>query len=121
MPASMRAMIVKQGLEVSDAGRGELNAAYGGIGSIVGTVSPLLWGSLYSFFRDASKVPESMPLRLLKRVGGKGGHMLLASCFMLISYCLLKATRKNLLFLEPDERGPARTRREVADAKGSRS
>ena len=31
-------------------GRGELNAALGGMGAIVGMTSPLIWGRLFRFF-----------------------------------------------------------------------
>ena len=43
----MRAMVVKQGLVVTDAGTGELNAAYGGLGKITGSIMPFVWANLY--------------------------------------------------------------------------
>ena len=39
-PGGRRAMVVKQGIEVTSAGRGELNAAFGGLGQIAGVVIP---------------------------------------------------------------------------------
>ena len=33
-------------------GRGQLNAAYAGLGQITAVFSPMLWGGLYKFFLD---------------------------------------------------------------------
>ena len=45
MPHAMRAMVIKQGISTTSAGRGALNAAYGGLGQLSGIVFPLLWSS----------------------------------------------------------------------------
>ena len=37
-PMASRAMIVKQGINTTSAGRGELNGSYGGLGTIIGVV-----------------------------------------------------------------------------------
>jgi hypothetical protein len=42
-------MMVKQGIAEykGTVGRGQLSAAYSGLGILCGIVAPLLWGSLY--------------------------------------------------------------------------
>ena len=44
MPHAMRAMVIKQGISTTSAGRGALNAAYAGLGQLSGVIFPLLWG-----------------------------------------------------------------------------
>jgi MFS family permease len=44
-------MIIKQGSAVTDCGRGTLTAAYDGLASAIGVVSPIMWASLYTFFQ----------------------------------------------------------------------
>jgi hypothetical protein len=47
---SIRAMVLAQGIAVTDAGKGELNAAYGGLGLSIGVVMPYLLCSTYMKF-----------------------------------------------------------------------
>jgi hypothetical protein len=56
MQYASRAMVVKQGLAVcgGEVGRGELNAAYAGLGTLTGMFGPLLWGALYQHFLRAA-------------------------------------------------------------------
>eukprot|EP01051_Picozoa_sp_SAG22_P002142 SAG22_NODE_94_length_20824_cov_230.693718_3_plen_89_part_00 len=77
-----------------------------------GVLSPLMWGSLYSFFSSTTATPKTAALQALKRIGGRGGHMVLAAAVLVVAYCILKTTRKESLFLEPEERGPARLKRD---------
>ena len=58
--------IIKQGIEVTDRGRGEINSAYGGLGMIVGIVMPPIWGRLFAMGQtpatdDLSLVPSKVP------------------------------------------------------------
>ena len=53
-PLALRTLTIKQGLSVKPPlGRGQLNAALGGMGAIVGMTSPLVWGRLFRFFSNA--------------------------------------------------------------------
>jgi hypothetical protein len=52
-------MIVKQGVSVTDAGRGELNSAYSGLGTIIGVAMPLVWSRLYGFFSTTAPASAS--------------------------------------------------------------
>ena len=63
---SIRAMIVKQGIVVTEAGKGELNAALSGLGQIAGIAMPgFFWGLLFSYlWRAAAR---------RRRRGGCGG------------------------------------------------
>eukprot|EP01043_Picozoa_sp_COSAG02_P049373 COSAG02_NODE_4952_length_4788_cov_252.664747_2_plen_562_part_00 len=55
-PLALRAVTIKQGLSVKPPlGRGELNAALGGMGSLIGMTSPLFWGRLFRFFSTAGE------------------------------------------------------------------
>jgi hypothetical protein len=111
MPNSMRAMIVKQGMETSDAGKGELNAAYGGIGSIVGVFSPLMWGSLYKFFSGPKPASLKGPVGVLARALGPGGHMVIASK-VILSWLVLRGVASDSLHLGDGDVGPARRKRQ---------
>ncbi len=96
MGNSMRAMVVKQGLEVSGSGvgKGQLNAAYSGLGQITAVVSALWWGGLYRYF---SNQPASAP-RLLR--WGPGGHFLITSVMMLGAWGALRTARADELYVE---------------------
>eukprot|EP01045_Picozoa_sp_COSAG04_P008468 COSAG04_NODE_469_length_13856_cov_8.973832_3_plen_272_part_00 len=87
---SVRAMIVKQGIEVTSAGKGELNAAISGLGSLSGIIGPgLLWGPL---FKRCSAGNGG--------VLGKGGHYFGCCAFMLAASVILRTTPSSALFLE---------------------
>ena len=68
----MRAMVVRQGIGATTAGRGALNAAYAGLGQLSGIIFPLLWGGLYKFFLRQSQEPSSSVQWLQ---WGAGGHV----------------------------------------------
>jgi hypothetical protein len=94
-------MIVKQGLAVSDAGRGELSAAYDGLASLIGVFSPFLWAGLYTFFAGH----EAAGLRgLLARSFGPGGHFIVAGLLRLASAAVLRSVKAADLFIEDEER-----------------
>jgi len=87
---SVRAMIVKQGIEVTSAGKGELNAAISGLGSLSGIIGPgLLWGPL---FKRCSAGGGGLL--------GKGGHYFGCCAFMLAASVILRTTPSSALFLE---------------------
>ena len=94
MGNSMRAMVVKQGLEVSNVGKGQLNAAYSGLGQITAVVSALWWGGLYRFFSGQS---ANTP-RLLR--WGPGGHFLVTSAMMLGAWAALRTADPSTLYVE---------------------
>ena len=96
MGDSMRAMVVKQGLEVSRStvGKGQLNAAYSGLGQITAVVSALWWGGLYQYF---SNQPVTAP-RLLR--WGPGGHFLITSLMMLIAWGALRTANADELYVD---------------------
>jgi hypothetical protein len=96
MGNSMRAMVVKQGLEVSGSavGKGQLNAAYSGLGQITAVVSALWWGGLYRYF---SSQPASAP-RLLR--WGPGGHFLITTAMMLGAWAALRTAKADDLYVE---------------------
>ena len=55
-PLALRTLTIKQGLSVkAPLGRGELNAALGGLTSLIGMTSPLIWGRLFRFFSTAGE------------------------------------------------------------------
>ena len=77
----------------AQAGKGELNAAISGLGSLAGIVGPgLLWGPLF-------KVCSSGGGGRLARLG-RGGHYLGCCAFMLAASLILKSTPDSELFVE---------------------
>ena len=52
---SLRAMIIKQGIEVTDAGRGELSSAYDCMIQLAQIPTPILWSWLFSKFGNAAQ------------------------------------------------------------------
>lgn len=88
-------MVVKQGISVNkDIGRGQLNAAYGGLGEILAVVTPLVWGQLFSFCMS----PPKWAPRVLRV--GKAGHCLLASFIFLLAYRVLHAADPDTLHVD---------------------
>ena len=86
---SIRALIVKQGIEVTSAGKGELNSAIAGLGSLAGIVGPgLLWGPLY---KSCSSNGSWL---------GKGGHYFACSAVMLVASLVLRLTPDEHLFVD---------------------
>ena len=81
-------------LEVSNVGKGQLNAAYSGLGQITAVVSALWWGGLYRFFSGQS---ANTP-RLLR--WGPGGHFLVTSAMMLGAWAALRTADPSTLYVE---------------------
>jgi hypothetical protein len=111
MGTSMRAMMVSQGIKVCDVGRGQINAAYGGLGQITAVFSALFWGSLYRFFSDA-KLARGRASWLQ---WGPGGHFVLAAGAMVAAWWLLVRSKSGTLFLDDDD-AAAEGGREEGDA-----
>ena len=82
---------MKQGIEVTSAGKGELNSAISGLGSLAGIVGPgLLWGPLFKYCANN-------PTWL-----GKGGHYFGCSAFMLAASLVLRFTPDADLFVDEE-------------------
>ena len=97
IPHAMRAMVIKQGISVTTAGRGALNAAYAGLGQVSGIVFPLLWGYLFKCF---SRGAGPKWLRW-----GPGGHFLVTAAVMAGACALVHTADPATLF--PEDRGQA--------------
>jgi hypothetical protein len=54
---SLRAMIIKQGIEVTDAGRGELSSSYDVFIKLAQVLSPMVWSFLFNAFGAEQKTP----------------------------------------------------------------
>ena len=92
--ASIGPMITKQGMAVTDAGRGELSAAYDGLASALGVFTPFLWANLYAFFQ---RLPKDSTMF---RIFGPGGHFVVAAIFRLCGYIALRMCPAEYLFIE---------------------
>ena len=94
---SIRAMIVKQGIVVTEAGKGELNAALSGLGQIAGIVMPgFFWGPLFSFFAEgggSASAPRWMRW-------GPGGHFFVSGGLLLAASLILKAVPDEALSID---------------------
>ena len=95
MPFASRAMLVKQGITVykGRVGRGQLNAAYGGLGNLCGIVAPLLWGSLYRFFLQWSERGGAAARYM------RGGHFFVTAALMLVACLALRTADGTTLFI----------------------
>lgn len=92
--ASIGPMITKQGMAVTNAGRGELSAAYDGLASALGIFTPFLWANLYAYFQ---RLPKDSTMF---RVFGPGGHFIVAALFRLCSFAALRMCPAEHLFIE---------------------
>eukprot|EP01051_Picozoa_sp_SAG22_P000569 SAG22_NODE_16_length_32723_cov_26.404825_25_plen_279_part_00 len=82
---ALQSMFVKHGCSVADVGKGEINSAFSGIGTLVGTAMPMFWAAAFSFFtRPPRWLPQ--PLHL-----GPSGPFLLASAMLVLSRVLLRS------------------------------
>ena len=97
MGDSMRAMVVTQGVRVSDAGRGQLNAAYSGLGQITAVFSALWWGGLYRYFSNQG--PDTP--RMLR--WGAGGHFIVTAAMMLASWAAMSWADPKTLYIEDED------------------
>lgn len=72
---SIRSCVIAQGIENTNAGRGELTAAYDAVTDMVGCVMPMVWGSLFQLFSSVAGQGNGGLLGAL----GLGGHFALAA------------------------------------------
>ena len=100
------AMIVKQGLAVTNAGRGEINAAFESLTSITQLYMPAVWVWL---FRVAIEAP---PDSVISRVVGPGGHFLVAAAVRLLGRAIVRSIDPAHLSIEDEQQG-------VKDESGS--
>ena len=112
MSEAMRAMVVKQGITVSDVGKAEINAAFSGLGDMINVIAPTIWGALYSMFLT------SQPGSLRAKVFGPGGHFMVASAVLVLSWAVLKAVPDDSLFLSNDDEASVDTPRPVVAGSG---
>eukprot|EP01052_Picozoa_sp_SAG31_P009346 SAG31_NODE_489_length_14938_cov_5.644113_1_plen_533_part_00 len=119
---AMRAMVVRQGIATTSAGRGELNAAYGGytkyhfcfktvlrpvidqeftlpivrrLGKLTGMFMPLVWASIYRWFATTDVATQAKWLRW-----GAGGHLFIVAGGMLLARVLVRSAHASELFLD---------------------
>lgn len=84
---AIKAMMIHQGVSVTDAGKGKLSAAVGGLGNLAGIVMPaFVWAPLFKFFVDGST--SSWWLRW-----GPGGHFFVSGGCLLVASLTLKRTK----------------------------
>lgn len=93
------AMIVKQGLAVTNAGRGEINAAFESLTSITQLYMPAVWVWL---FRMAIEAP---PESIISKVVGPGGHFLVAAAMRLLGRAIVKSIDPADLSIEDEGDG----------------
>ena len=67
---ALQAMVVKQGLSCTDAGKGELVAAYKGLNTIAGFVWPMVWARLYEWFLSGPQPSQPALVQAVVRVLG---------------------------------------------------
>ena len=100
MKYASRAMVVKQGMVVYEGkvGRGQLNAAYSGLGTLCSIFANLLWGSAYQFFLS-KRGPRWLHW-------GSGGHFFVTAGIMGVVYAAIKGADPATLFIADDEPEP---------------
>ena len=97
---SIRAMVVKQGIVATDAGKGELNSALSGLGQISGIVMPgFFWGPLFRFFGEGGG-SQSAPWWLR---WGPGGHYFVSALMMVTASLCLRAVPGDTLSIDDAE------------------
>ena len=87
---SLRSMVVKQGIEVTTAGRGEINAAFAGLGQITGVFMPLFWSNCFAWFANTRAL--------------KGGFLIVAASAWLAAYGVSRSLSPSELMLEERKR-----------------
>lgn len=105
------AMIVKQGLAVTNAGRGEINAAFESLTSITQLFMPAVWVWL---FRVAIEAP---PDSLVARIVGPGGHFLVAAAVRLLGRRIVRSIDPAHLSIEDEEQSTEKDHSSVAHDK----
>ena len=84
-------MIIKQGMFATQAGKGELNSALTGLGSLCGIVGPgLMWAPLFRYFERGG---QPAVLRW-----GAGGHFFVVAALMLVGWTMVQVTPKDKLY-----------------------
>lgn len=92
-------MIVKQGIEVTDAGRGELSTAYDCIIQLAQVPTPMLWSYLFTKFGNAP------PNSTLGKIG-PGGHMLVMALMRVVALKLVTSIPDHELQLAEGSASP---------------
>lgn len=86
-------------------GKGELNAAISGLGSLAGIIGPgLLWGPLFKLCTSGDENGAAVARWL-----GKGGHYVGCCCFMFAASWILRLTPNRFLFVD-ERRKPQSSR-----------
>jgi hypothetical protein len=106
------AMIVKQGLAVTSAGRGEINAAVESLTSITQLFMPAVWVWL---FRMAIEAP---PDSFVARIVGPGGHFLVAAAVRLLGRAIVRSIDPAHLSIEDEENGAEKHHSSMTSDKG---
>ena len=84
---ALKAAVIKQGVSATSAGKGELNAALAGLGSLCGIFGPgLVWGPLLRYFGDGAAAHPAW-LRW-----GAGGHFVGCALCMALGSALVACT-----------------------------
>ena len=92
---SIRAMTIKQGVSVSDVGRGELSSAYSVFTTLFGAATPILWGKCFAYF---AKADTNSSLGVL----GPYGHMMVVAAVRLVALLCVKCIPEDELHLEDE-------------------
>ena len=85
---AIKALTVKQGLK-TNAGKGELVAAFDSLRTISGFVWPMFWAKAYEFFQQAPDPSQSPFVRFALNAGGQGGVFLVAACFNMMATLIM--------------------------------
>jgi hypothetical protein len=93
---SIRAMTIKQGVSVTDVGRGELSSAYSVLTTLFGAATPILWGKCFAYF---AKADTSSTLSFL----GPFGHMVVVAVVRLAALLCVKCIPAHELHLEDEK------------------
>ena len=76
-------------------------SADGGIGTVCGMFGPLLWGSLYRYFMQASEGPAGAPVWLR---WGQGGHFFVTAGVLVLVFSALRGADPATLFLTDEDK-----------------
>lgn len=92
---SIRAMTIKQGVSVTDVGRGELSSAYSVLTTLFGAATPILWSKCFAHF---AKADSGSKLGFL----GPYGHMAVVAIVRLAALLCVKCIPAHELHLEDE-------------------
>jgi hypothetical protein len=83
---SIKAMMIKQGISVTDVGKGKLTAAQNGLGNLAGIVMPaFVWAPLFKYFVGGGQTNPWLRW-------GDGGHFFVSGGCMLAASLILRST-----------------------------